>query len=97
MLKVWLCVLLIGVFLHQNSIKHFMIHKYFEVLCDYCGGTVNHYPERKPDNETLRKDGIVHTRTKQFCSDACYADWLHDKQERQYINLRQRGRIHNNE
>lgn len=74
-----------------------MIYRYFEVRCDYCGRTINHYPQRKPDNEVLRKDGIVHTRTKQFCSDECYANWNHDRQAKQYCNLRQHGRIHNNE
>ncbi|MBR2882954.1 MAG: hypothetical protein IKB96_11590 [Prevotella sp.] len=60
-------------------------------------GTINHHPQRKPDNEVLRKDGIVHTRTKQFCSDECYSNWNHDRQAKQYCNLRQHGRIHNNE
>lgn len=45
---------------------------YYEVRCDYCGSTINHYPNHKPDNEELRKDGILHTRTKQFCSEECY-------------------------
>lgn len=72
-----------------------MIHKYYEVLCDYCGRTINHYPDRKPNNEKLRKDGIFITATKQFCNEICWGEWNHDRQEHQYMNLKQKGRIHN--
>lgn len=81
----------------QNVDRRVMIYRYFEVRCDYCGRTINHYPQRKPDNEVLCRDGIVHTSTRQFCSEECYANWNHDRQARQYWNLLQRGRIHNNE
>lgn len=66
-----------------------MIHRYYEVCCDYCGNTINHYPFRKPSNDLLRKDGIVHTSTRQFCSPECYDNWNHYRQARQYMNLKQ--------
>lgn len=72
-----------------------MIYRYYELRCDYCGCVINHYPIRKPDNELLRKEGILHTSTKQFCSDECFANWNHDRQAKQYFNLRQQGRINN--
>lgn len=74
-----------------------MIQKWYEVTCDYCGRGINHYISRKPTKESIKEDGAVCTATHQFCDDECYANWLHDKQERQYMNLRQRGRIHSNE
>ena len=52
-----------------------MIHKYYEVICDYCGDTIDHYPERKPSNNVLFKDGIIHSKTKQFCCRDCYVNW----------------------
>lgn len=70
-----------------------MIHKYYEVLCDYCGATINHYPERKPTNELLKRQGVTITATKQFCSEECYANYNHDRQQRQYLNLHPDGRI----
>ena len=74
-----------------------MILRYFKVRCDYCGLTINHYPKRKPNNYLLCKDGIVHTNTKQFCSNECNANWNHDRQANQYWNLLLHGKIHNNE
>lgn len=74
-----------------------MIFRYYEIRCDYCGRTINHYPLHKPSNEILQKDKIVHTRTKQFCSKRCYTNWNHDRRVTQYWNLRQHGKIHNNE
>lgn len=72
-----------------------MIKKWYEVSCDYCGKTIQHYPRKRPSADELRKDGAVPTRTKQFCSYECFADWQHDRQEKQYLNLRQHGKIHN--
>lgn len=72
-----------------------MILKWFEVTCDYCGHTIIRYPRKRPIDDTLRKDGAVLTRTKQFCSDVCFANWNHDRQTQQYCNLRQQGKIHN--
>lgn len=71
-----------------------MIHKYYEVVCDYCGRTLNHYSYLKPDNELLRKHGFFTTATKQFCNETCFGDWKHDRQSRQYMNLKQKGIIH---
>lgn len=73
-----------------------MIHKYYEVLCDYCGRTINHYPDKKPTNENLKKDGIVITKTKQFCCEQCYADWNHDLWQQKYLNLHPDGKIYHN-
>ena len=72
-----------------------MIQRWYEVTCDYCGCGINHYAVRKPTKEMLEADGAVCTATKQFCSDECYANWQHDRQERQYTNLHPDGRIHN--
>ena len=52
-----------------------MIKKWYEVCCDYCGKTIQHYPRKRPSDDELRKDGAVPTRTKQFCSYECYTNW----------------------
>lgn len=36
-----------------------MIKKWYEVSCDKCGCTINHYPNNKPTPTELRKDGVV--------------------------------------
>ena len=72
-----------------------MIQKWYEVTCDYCGEVINHYIGKKPSNEEIQADGGVTTATKQFCCEECFGDWNHYRQERQYGNLRQNGRIHN--
>lgn len=72
-----------------------MIVKFYEVRCDYCDRTINHYPRVKPSLDILRRDGIICTQTKTFCSQQCYDDWNHNRQEKQYMNLRQNGKIHN--
>ena len=70
-----------------------MIAKWYEVTCDYCGFAMNHYPGRKPTPEELRSDGFICTSTKQFCSEECFANWNHDRQEKQYLNLKQNGKL----
>ncbi len=74
-----------------------MITCFYEVRCDFCNRVINRYPIYRPDNKVLSKDGILCTPTKQFCSEECYDYWNHNRQENQYWNLRQHGRIHNNE
>ena len=71
-----------------------MIQKWYEVSCDYCGRVINQYIDKKPTKEMLEADGVVCTATKQFCSETCCGEWNHDRQARQYLNLRQDGRIH---
>lgn len=71
-----------------------MIRRYYDVLCDYCDCTINHYPDHKPSINIMRRDGVCCTSTKQFCSEVCYANYMHDKLERQYMNLKQNGKIH---
>lgn len=73
-----------------------MITKVYEVTCDYCGTGLNHYMGKKPTMEELRNDGFVTTATKVFCNERCQGDWNHDRLEKQYLNLQQNGRIHNN-
>lgn len=70
-----------------------MIQRWYEVTCDYCGCGINHYAVGKPTREMLEEDGIVCTATKQFCSDECYANWQHDRLERQHMNLYPNGLI----
>lgn len=60
-----------------------MISKLYEVSCDYCGRTLNHYISKRPSNELLHIDGFVATSTKQFCNKECFCSWQHDRQ-RQY-------------
>lgn len=72
-----------------------MIEKYYEVRCDYCGNVINHYPKNKPTRENIEDCGAICTATKHLCSSECFANWNHDRQERQYLNLKQNGRIHN--
>lgn len=72
-----------------------MILPIYEVSCDYCGRTINHYLLKRPSCDDLKSDGYVATRTKQFCSEKCYADWNHDRQSKKYSNLRQNGRFLN--
>lgn len=74
-----------------------MIRKLYEVTCDYCGRTINHYIGKKPSKELLERDGAVITATKQFCCDACYADYKHDLDEKRYLNINPSGHIHSNE
>ena len=71
-----------------------MIEPFYEVTCDYCGRVINHYPRKRPSADVLKKDGIVVTATKHFCSSICYADWNHSLWERRYLNLHPDGRIH---
>ena len=74
-----------------------MIRKLYKVTCDYCGRIINYYKDKKPSKELLEHDGAVITATKQFCCDACYADYKHDLDERRYLNINPSGRIHWNE
>ena len=71
-----------------------MIQRWYELTCDYCGCGINHYIAHKPNRDRLEADRVVCTATKQFCSEKCLAEWNHDRQAKQYMNLRQRGRIH---
>ena len=73
-----------------------MIEKFYEVRCDFCDSVINHYPNNRPTRKNIEAYGGVCTATKHFCSDVCYANWKHDCQERQYMNLKQNGRIHTN-
>ena len=74
-----------------------MITKWYEVTCDYCGGGINHYIGKKPSRELMESDGAITTSTKQFCCDACYADYKHDLDEKRYLNINPSGRIHHDE
>lgn len=71
-----------------------MIEKWYEVSCDYCGHVINHYINIRPPKEMLEEDGAICTATKQFCSNECFANWQHDKQAKQYLNLKQNGKLH---
>lgn len=71
-----------------------MVTRVYEVTCDYCGICLNRYIGKKPTMEELKVDGFVATATKVFCSERCQGDWNHDRNEKQYLNLRQNGRIH---
>lgn len=71
-----------------------MITKLYEVTCDFCGTCMNHYIGKKPNNDELIKDGFAVAKTKQFCSEKCHSDWMHNLQEKKYLNLRQKGRIY---
>lgn len=70
-----------------------MITKWYEVTCDYCGRGINHY-SKKPSNELLESDGAVTTGTKQFCCEACKADYNHDMWQKRYLNINPSGHIH---
>lgn len=72
-----------------------MIYRFYDVYCDYCGRLIHTYADREPNNEDLKMDVSVVTSKRQFCSERCYDDWNHDRQSKQYSNLRQNGRIHN--
>lgn len=74
-----------------------MIERCYEVSCDYCGRTLNHYIKKRPSNELLRQDGFVTTPTKQFCDEECWGSWNHDRKQRQYLNIHPDGRIHREE
>lgn len=74
-----------------------MIEKYYEVRCDYCNRVISHYPKIRPTRKDVEMYGARCTATKHFCSEECYANWNHDRQAKQYWNLRQHGRIHNYE
>lgn len=74
-----------------------MVYRYYDVCCDYCKRIITTIPDKKPNYDVLLKHCYAVTRTKQFCSDECFANWNHDRQAKQYWNLKQRGRIHNRE
>lgn len=73
-----------------------MIVKFYEVRCDYCGKVINHYPLKKPSRNVLDGDGVICSATKNFCSIDCYGLYLQNRREKQYMNLKQNGVIHNN-
>ena len=52
-----------------------MITKWYEVSCDCCGGTINHYIEWKPTKKELEADGAYCTTINQFCDKNCYEEW----------------------
>lgn len=74
-----------------------MIEKWYEVTCDYCGCVINHFIGRRPTDDEIKEIGGYTTPTKQFCDYQCFSNWYHDKQEKKYLNLRQKGRIHTND
>lgn len=71
-----------------------MMTRIYEVTCDYCGRTINHYIGKKPSRELLRSDGAVTTSTKQFCCEGCMADYNHDMWQKRYLNINPSGNIH---
>jgi len=71
-----------------------MITRWYEVSCDYCGSVINHYKRRKPSREELSVNGAFTTATKQFCNVNCYSNYMHDLNEKRYLNINPSGRIH---
>lgn len=66
-----------------------MIRKWYEAYCDFCGRTIKHYQLRKPTQEQLKNDGAVCTKTKQFCSESCHQNYMHDHWDHVFSNLKQ--------
>lgn len=56
-----------------------MLEKWYELSCDYCGGAINHYPDRKPSKELLKKDCAVVSGDKHFCTQGCYEQYKKQK------------------
>ena len=73
-----------------------MIKRYYKVYCDYCGDLLAVF-DHKPTREELERKNLFTTATKVFCSAQCHGDWNHDLEETRYMNLKQKGKIHNNE
>ncbi len=48
-----------------------MITKWYEVTCDWCGGAINHYIDKKPTKKILDGDGCILLKDKIFCSLQC--------------------------
>lgn len=71
-----------------------MITKWYEVTCDYCGRGINHYVAKKPSRELMESDGAITTPTKQFCCEACMADYNHDMWQKRYLNINPSGNVH---
>ena len=71
-----------------------MIQKLYEVTCDYCGTGINHYMGSRPTLKELKADEVICTATKQFCSETCWGEWNHDRQQQKYLNLHPGGKIH---
>lgn len=78
----------------QNSL--IMLKKYYELSCDYCGVGMCHYPDKKPGKSLLLSDAVILHGTKHFCSYICRDGYLHDLDEKRYLNLKQNGKIHTN-
>lgn len=66
-----------------------MIRKWYEVSCDFCGATIDHYPLKRPTREQIEKSGGKTSATKQFCCEECWGQWNHEKQYSQWSNLKQ--------
>ena len=71
-----------------------MLQKWYELTCDYCGTSINHYIGRKPSLKDLTADGVVTTGSKHFCSEKCCGEFQHDLDKKRYCNLKQNGRLH---
>lgn len=56
-----------------------MLTKWWELTCDYCGATMNHYIGNKPSNDELIQDGFYVSGSKHYCNINCY---LKDKQNK---------------
>lgn len=52
--------------------------------------------DHKPTRDELERENLFTTATKVFCSAQCHGDYNHDLQETRYMNLKQKGKIHNN-
>lgn len=51
-----------------------MIEKVYEVSCDNCGTTINHYIGNRPTKDELKSHGVKFYKGKLFCCDECLED-----------------------
>lgn len=52
-----------------------MITKWYEVTCDWCGGAINHYIDKKPSKKMLKDEGCILHKDKIFCTEQCYNNY----------------------
>lgn len=73
-----------------------MLVRYYELACDYCLKPIKKY-YKKPEITRLVYDGVKMYGRKHFCSEICRDEYIHDLKAKRYCNLKQNGKIHNNE
>ena len=65
-----------------------MIKRWYEVSCDYCRAAITHVPYR-PDETELAELGCLFIGRKVFCTEECKANYSHDHDIKQRLNLKQ--------